>query len=393
MRYFPRIIEKTIKDYLTIFPAVAITGPRQSGKSTTLRKVFGEQYRYVTFDDPLVVNFFEDDPRGFMEKYGNKVIFDEVQKSPEIFHYLKLAIDRDRQNTGKFILTGSSQFSFIKHITESLAGRIGLLSLLPFQRQEITKSLQSKQILKGSYPELASRKYTKTKEWYAAYINNYIERDVRSLYNIGNLRDFQRLVNLLAARTAQELNMSALAGDLGVSVKTIQQWISVLEASYIIFLLPSYHKNLGKRIVKRPKLYFYDTGIVCYLTGIQDESVLSSGPMDGSIFENYVIAEVKKDILHKNLDIQPFYFRSNLGLESDLILEDKEKGITKFIEIKSGKTAKRIMVKSLKKLMAFEQQSKHIVKVKVTGHLVYKGKTEESLGGIQVQNFSDFLGK
>lgn len=392
MKYFPRIIEKTIKDYLAIFPAVGITGPRQSGKSTTLQKVFGHQYRYVTFDDPMVVSFFENDPRGFMEKYENKVIFDEVQKSPEIFHYLKLAIDRDRQNTGKFIITGSSQFSFVKHITESLAGRIGLLSLLPFQREEITKNLQSKQILKGSYPELASRKYIKTKEWYAAYVNNYIERDVRSLHNVGNLRDFQRLVNLLAARTAQELNMSVLANDLGVSVKTIQQWISILEASYIIFLLPSYHKNLGKRIVKRPKLYFYDTGLICYLTGIQDENILFQGPMDGPIFENYVIAEVKKMILHKNLDIQPFYFRSNLGLESDLILEDKEKRTIKFIEIKAGKTAKYAMIKNLKKLIALEQQSKHIVEVKVTGHLVYKGETEESLDDIQLENFSNFLG-
>ena len=392
MRYFPRIIEKTIKDCLAIFPAVGITGPRQSGKSTTLQKVFGRQYRYVTFDDPLTVNFFESDPRGFMEKYGNKVIFDEVQKSPEIFHYLKLAIDQDRQNRGKFILAGSSHFSFVKHITESLAGRIGLLSLLPFQRQEITKNLRAKQILKGSYPELVSRKYTKAKEWYAAYVNNYIERDVRSLYNVGNLRDFQRLVNLLAARAAQELNMSVLANDLGVSVKTVQQWISILEASYIIFLLPSYHKNLGKRIVKRPKLYFYDTGLICYLTGIQDEDALSQGPMDGAVFENYVIAEVKKMVLHKNLDIQLFYFRSNLGLESDLILEDKRKRTVRFIEIKTGKTAKYAMVKNLKKLIALEKQSKHIVKVKVTGHLVYKGKTEEFLDGIQLQNFSNFLG-
>jgi len=391
MKYFPRTIEKTIKDYLTIFPAVGITGPRQSGKSTTLQKVFGRQYRYVTFDDPLVVNYFENDPRGFMEKYGNKVIFDEVQKSPEIFHYLKLAIDRDRQNTGKFILTGSSQFSFIKHITESLAGRIGLLSLLPFQRREIGKDLRPKQILKGSYPELAGRKYFKAKEWYAAYVNNYIERDVRSLYNVGNLRDFQRFINLLAARVAQELNMSVLANDLGVNVKTIQHWISILEASYIIFLLPSYHKNLGKRIIKRPKLYFYDTGLICYLTGIKDEDTLFRGPLDGPIFENYVISEVKKIILHENLDTHAFYFRSNLGLESDLILEDREKKIIKFVEIKSGKTATYAMVKNLKKLVALEQQSKHIAKVKVTGCLVYRGKAEEPLGGIQLQNVSDFL--
>ena len=392
MNYFPRIVEKTIKNYLSLFSAVGITGPRQSGKSTTLKKIFGRQYRYVTFDDPMLIDFLETDSKGFMEEYRDKVIFDEVQKAPEIFHYLKMAIDQDRENKGKFILTGSSQFSFVKYITESLAGRIGLLSLLPFQRKEIISTLQSKHILCGGYPELISRKYANIREWYAAYVNNYIERDVRSLHNIGNLRDFQRLINLLAMQVSQELNFSAFANKLGVNVKTIQSWISILEASYIIFLLPSYHKNLGKRIVKRSKIYFYDTGLVCYLTGIRTQEMLTKGVMDGAIFENYVIAEVKKIIAHKNLDMQMFYFRSNSGIESDLILEDKAQGRINFIEIKSGQTARPLMIKSLETLISIEKTSKHIVPVIVEGTLVYKGKGRQFLSkNIKVQNFSDFL--
>ena len=238
MNYLPRVAETTISKYLAIFPSVAVTGPRQSGKSTMLREKFCPEYTYVTFDDPLEIDFFENDPKGFFKNYSGKVIFDEVQKLPQFFNYLKIEIDNDRQYYGKYILTGSSQFAFIREITESLAGRSGMLSLLPFQIQEIPEKLQPLQILKGSYPEPVVREYEGSSEWYGAYIRNYIERDVRSLYNIGNLRDFQRLVMLLAARTSQELNMSVLANELGVTVATIRKWISVLEASYIIFFLP-----------------------------------------------------------------------------------------------------------------------------------------------------------
>lgn len=392
MKYFPRNIEKVILHYLDIFPSVAITGPRQSGKSTTLRKIFVPEYEYVTFDDPLNIDFFERDPKGFLKNHSKKVIFDEAQKVPKLFNYLKIFIDNNRQEYGDFLLTGSSQFSFIKEITESLAGRAGLLSLLPLQVYEIPAKLRSEQILKGSYPELAARKYTGNNEWCAAYIRNYIERDVRSLYNIGDLRDFQRLVTMLAARCSQELNMSELSREIGITVKTIQKWISVLEASYIIFLLPPYYKNLGKRIVKRPKIYYYDTGLINYLTGISTLDMLEKGPLAGPIFENYIISEVIKAIMHNNKNWKIFYFRSNLGLEVDFIIEDIEEKRLMFIEIKSGYTAHPRMTDDLKKIIEAERKVKHITPVDISGVVLYKGdETIQYNDFITFQNYMKFL--
>lgn len=387
MKYFHRQIEKTVKKYLSIFPAVAVTGPRQSGKSTMLKTIFGNKYTYLTFDDPILIEQFSSDPKGFMNQYNNRIIFDEVQKVPELFHYLKMEIDSDRNNYGKFILTGSSQFAFIKSITETLAGRIGALTLLPFQRSEVPQKLRAKQILFGGYPELATGNYNKSRQWYSAYLRNYLERDVRSLANIGNMRDFQRLIFLLASRTAQELNFSRFARDIGVSVKTIQKWISVLAASYVIFLLPPYYKNLGKRITKRPKLYFYDTGLVCYLTGIRDSETLAKGPMQGEIFETYVISEVVKSICHNDRDAVLYYFRDNLGLEVDLIIEDNSKKTVSFIEIKNSQTIRPQMAKSILSFM--KRRSPHR---KLQGYLVYRGKEKlKMFDKITCLNYADFL--
>lgn len=374
MKYIPRHIEKSLREYLKIFPAVSLTGPRQSGKSTTLREMFGDKYTYVTFDDPLTLDYLAQDPKGFMRQYADRIIFDEAQKTPLLFNYLKIAIDEDRHNYGKFILTGSSQFSLIKQITETLAGRIGALSLLPFHLTELPEKWRKQLILKGSYPELAHLKYENTSQWYGAYINHYIERDVRNIANIGNLSDFQRLIKLLAARVSQELNLSALAGDIGVTVRTVQNWISILEASYIIFLVPSYHKNLGKRLVKRPKLYFYDTGLVCYFTGIEEEAVLRKGPLDGPVFENYVVAEIKKWITHHGLKDQLFYFRTNLGIEVDLIIENLTENVLQLIEIKSTETARPEMFKHIFKVRELESKDQKRKK-RIKSLLVYRGDT------------------
>lgn len=388
MQYIPRHIEKTIREYLKIFPAVSLTGPRQSGKSTTLQEMFKDKYVYVSFDDPLTIDYLAQDPRGFMKKYGNKVIFDEAQKAPLLFNYLKMAIDSDRHNYGNFILTGSSQFTLIKRITETLAGRIGSLSLLPFHLYELPQRWRKDQILKGSYPELVHLKYENTHQWYGAYINHYIERDVRTINNVGNLRDFQRLVKLLAARVSQELNMAAMANDIGVTVRTVQSWLSILEASYIIFLIPSYHKNLGKRIVKRPKLYFYDTGLVCYFTGIEEEAALRKGPLDGPVFENYIVAEIKKWILHHGLNNQLFYFRTNLGIEVDLIIENLSETIIQLIEIKSTQTPKPEMFKNLLKVGELESRKRH--KMQIQNILIYRGETiPEYREGARCLNYFD----
>ncbi|HNV47372.1 MAG TPA: ATP-binding protein [Spirochaetota bacterium] len=392
MKYLHRDAEKTIARYCSLFPAVALTGPRQSGKSTTLKKLFESEYRYVTFDDPTQGAFFDDDPKGFMKRHSGRVIFDEVQKAPKIFDYLKLAIDEDRGSYGHYILTGSSQFAFVKGITESLAGRIGMLSLLPFQYSEIPSPLRERQIVNGSYPELVMRKYDGLGEWYSSYIANYLERDVRSLYNLGNLRDFRRLLMLLAARSAQELNMSELAGEVGVSVNTIRSWISILEASYIIFLLPPYHRNLGKRIVKRPKIYFYDTGIICHLTGISDRKLLDRGPLAGPVFENYIVSEIKKIILHNGRESELYYFRNNLGLEADCIIEDRHAQTVHYVEIKNTRTAKPRMADSLVKLIDLEKNEISPSTRSIEGRIVYAGEERTALSdSIQFIDYRDLL--
>ena len=367
MAYLQRVLESTLHKYLSIFPAIAITGPRQSGKSTLIKHLCKTTHAYVSFDDPSILEFSLLDPKGFMKQYPAPVIYDEIQKSPELFHYIKLEIDENRELRGQFILTGSNQFQIHASITETLAGRIGLLSLLPFQMSEIPSPLRSQYELYGGYPELVAQNYSNVREWHMAYLQNYIERDVRSLSNVENLRDFQRFVFLLASRTAQELNMSTLATEVGVTVRTIQRWISILEASYLIFLLPSFHNNLGKRIVKRPKLYFWDTGLVCSLTGIRSQEVLERGPLSGAIFENMVVADLYKQIHHSHRDQSLFYFRSNLGLEADLIIEDHLENHTMFIEIKRSSTFRNEMIHSLRKILSSLQNNR-------SGYLIYQGE-------------------
>jgi len=378
MKYIRRSIEPTLVRYTKLFPVVAVTGPRQTGKSTTLTKIFND-YKYVTFDDHKVMDFFSQDPEAFMETYNNKVIFDEAQKAPELFNYIKVAVDKDRSNYGKFILTGFSQFTFLTNISESLAGRIGLLSMLPFQFQELSKSLQDDSIFKGGYPELVTRKYKGLEEWYESYINTYIERDVRTLLNVGDLRDFRRLIILLAANVAQVLNMSKLSLELGVSVQTVKRWISVLEASYIIFLLPTYYKNFGKRVRKLPKIYFYDTGLVSFLSGIKDAQVFESSTLCGNIFENYVVLEIYKKELSRNTHAALYYFRTSNQEEIDLIVDRKTS--KDLIEVKPSKSFKLKMVSTIEKFL--EPNDK--------GYLLFRGKEFPYKSDIRICNYKDYL--
>jgi hypothetical protein len=378
MSYIRRIIEPIILRYAQLFPVVAVTGPRQTGKSTTLANLF-KDYKYVTFDDYKVVDFFARDPEAFMEQYKAKVIFDEAQKVPELFNYIKIAVDKDRSNYGKFILTGSNQFSFMTKISESLAGRIGLLTMLPFQFQELPKALIKESIFKGGYPELVVRNYKGLEEWYESYINTYIEKDVRNLLNIGDLRDFRRLIILLAANTAQVLNMSKLALDLGVAVQTVKRWISVLEASYIIFLLPTYYKNFGKRVRKLPKVYFYDTGLVSFLVGINDEQTFESSALSGNVFENYVVSEIYKKELSNDTRSGLYYFRTSNQEEIDLIVDRKVN--KELIEIKSGKSFSSKMTSSIEKFL----------EPKDIGYLLFRGEEFQYKHNVKVLNYKDYL--
>lgn len=378
MNYIPRKIEAKISNYLKLFPVLGITGPRQSGKSTTITSVLPE-YRYVTFDDARQRSFFYDDPEGFMKEYNNNVIFDEVQKIPEIFELIKISVDKDRNNYGKFILTGSSQFSLIKKITESLAGRIGLISMLPMQYSELPENCKEESIFRGGYPELVSRKYVGFDEWYSSYLSSYLEKDVRDLVNIGDLRDFQRLIELLAANVSQCLNMSNYAKDLGVTVQTVKRWISVLEASYIIFLLPPYFKNYGKRIIKSPKLYFYDSGLVSYLTGISNKDLFKNGPMKGSLYENYIVSEViKKDNINDKHNVV-YFFRTSSHEEIDLIIDRKVN--KELIEIKHTSSFKPKMMETISKYLEDDD----------VGYLLYNGDEFPYKSNIKIINYSQYL--
>lgn len=357
-QYIPRQMEELLLKRVKQFPAVAVTGPRQCGKSTLLKELFSKTHAFVSFDDPLAREQAISDPKLFLENLGKKVVIDEIQYVPQLLSYVKIAIDRDRQRHGYFILTGSQQFTLIKNLGDSLAGRIALLDLLPFHFEEkrlishLKKALSETQgtflhaCLRGSYPEIALDRTLDPSAWYGGYLRTYLERDVRTLYNIGSLRDFQLFMQLLASRTSQILNITSLSRDLGVGVNTIKRWISILEASRIISLLPPYHRNLGKRLTKAPKVYFLDCGLVCYLTGIQNRAHLMQGPMAGALFENFCIQETVKNFSFRGIRPLLFYFRSHNGLEVDLLIE---KGLLQLfpIEIKLTKTPKPAMAESI----------------------------------------------
>lgn len=378
--YIHRKLEKTLKKYISIFPIVGIIGPRQSGKSSLLKEIFGKEYSYVTFDDLTTINLFYDDPEKFMRINSNRVIFDEAHKAPEIFNYIKLAVDNDRSNYGKFIITGSAQFLLMKNISESLAGRIGLLTLLPFEVSEIQSYLTKDTTFRGGYPELVLRNYYASEEWFASYIDTYLQKDLRLLSNIGDIRDFNRMIRLLAARTAQILNLSEISKELGIAVSTVKRWISVLEISFIIFLLPPFYDNLGKRIIKSPKIYFYDTGLVSYLTGISNYELYAKGPMSGSIFENFVVSEILKKEKHSDSKAELFYLRTNHGVEVDLIIDRK---ITRqFIEIKNSETFRPQMAKSIEILMPAENRN---------GLVLYNGEDITYSERIKATSYENFL--
>lgn len=377
MRYLKRNAEKSILRLLKAFPVVGLTGPRQSGKSTLLQHLL-KDYEYVSFDDIRKIQLYEEDPVGFMNRYAKKIIFDEVQNVPEIFQSVKFLVDKNRLNYGNFVLTGSSNFSFLHSASESLAGRIGLLSLLPFEYREIPKAQQKEAIFKGSYPELILRDYYESQLWYSAYVDTYIHKDLRTLANIGDIRDFHRFIQLLASRISQTLDMSHFAKDLGVSVPTIKRWTSILEASYIIFLLPPYHGNHRKRIIKSPKIYFFDTGLVSYFTGIQSFQQYDLGPLSGALFENYVISEIYKKELHSLSDNKLFFLRTYDQNEIDLIID--KKNYRELIEIKKTSTFKPSMIKALKSF-----QSKNDA-----GYFLYQGEKEQ-YNDISILPFNEYL--
>jgi len=344
VKYIHRNIERVVQEAIASFPCTAVTGPRQSGKSTLLLNSM-QGYNYVTLDDPIAREQAISDPQLFLDTLGPKGIIDEIQLAPQVLSYVKMRVDAARSVKGQFVFTGSQQFSLIRNLGDSLAGRIGLFDLLPFSLDELQKAAPQQSIaeyfvsaaLRGMYPEPVLDMAIRPERWFGSYVQTYLERDVRSIYNIGNLRDFQRFMQLLAGRIGQLLNLSSFASDIGVSISTIKSWLSILEASRIVYLLLPYYNNLGKRVTKAPKAYFLDIGLVCYLTGIRDKTHLLQGPLAGPLFENFCVHEVVKHFLNAGQRPSLYYLRTSNGLEVDLLIEKSYQELIP-VEVKLSKT-------------------------------------------------------
>lgn len=331
-----RTAEKELLNLAGQFKSVALLGPRQSGKTTLAKMAFPDKH-YVSFENPDIRRFALDDPRGFLDQFPNGVILDEIQRTPEIFSYLQEILDNQKK-PGSFILTGSNNFELQESISQSLAGRIAYLFLLPFDLKEIPLqdhlSIQTR-LFSGSYPPIYDQNIQPEK-WFQNYIRTYIERDVRQIKNITDLDAFELFLRICAGRNGQILNMQSMAIQVGVDHKTISSWISLLEQSFIVFRLKPHHKNFNKRLIKSPKLYFYDSGLVCALLGIQTAQQLTTHPLYGAVFESFIISELLKSRYHAGLESNLYYWRDNTGHEIDIIVD--QAGDLYPIEIKAGKT-------------------------------------------------------
>jgi predicted AAA+ superfamily ATPase len=393
----PRALARVIQKALRTFPAIVVTGPRQSGKTTLLRAMCAETHAFVTLEDPDVRIRAKEDPLQFLDRYRPPVIIDEIQYVPELLSYIKTRIDENRK-PGQWLFTGSQHFGLMQGISQSLAGRAAVLSLLPFSlaerlgKGETTLAVDdwirqlrtiptaesavslSEVLLRGSYPEIASRRAVDRQLWCGSYVATFLERDVRNLAHIGDLSQFERFLRLCAVRTGQILNLTDLARDIGVSVPTAKRWLSVLEAGYQVFLLYPYYQSLGKRLVKSPKMYFNDTALASYLLGLNDKDALFNSPNFGNLFETMVVTDVLKRFRHSGKMPSMYYLRTRDGLEIDLVLELGQK--LALFEIKSAMTAWPKHADSLARLMSGLKspvQTAGVVSRAVGGFLIKKG--------------------
>jgi len=343
--FLPRLLAASIREALEGFPAVLVTGPRQSGKTTLLREELGEGAGYVTFDDPLEREFARSDPEGFLDRFqGRRAILDEVQYVPELFQYLKIRIDRERHAHGRWLLTGSQQFGLMARVTESLAGRVAILELLPLSLLEIPEDDRlelAREIWLGGYPDPRLRPDTRDL-WMSAYVQTYVERDVRQLHNVHDLRAFEAFVALCATRHGQQLNMASLSREAGISQPTVKTWLGALEAAYLVHLLPPYFESFGKRVVKSPKLYLADSGIACTLTRQPSAEAALAGAMGGALFEGWVVSEAVKAFTHHGRRPELYFWRSHDGLEVDLLIRIADRLVPVEIKLTATPTPRHV---------------------------------------------------
>ena len=359
-----RTIKKAMDIYLGKYPILVLTGPRQSGKTTFLKNEFAN-YTYINLENLDNRTYALNDPNGFLAEHGNFVIFDEAQRAPELFSYLQTKVDNDKI-MGQYILSGSQNFHLMRNISQSLAGRVALFKLLPFDNLEMEHAEwlnddYAVNLQRGFYPAIYDRDIP-SKVFYSNYVQTYVERDLTELIQVKNLKQFRNFITLCAARVGQLLNLNSLANECGISQPTAKAWISVLETSYILYQLQPFHSNINKRMTKNSKLYFYDTGLVCFLLKINDAASLKTSAYKGSLFENYVINEYIKQQYHQNLLLDFWFWRDAVGHEVDFIWQNTEK--LNLVEIKASETIIPDMFKGLsymKKFMPDLIESKTIV--------------------------------
>ncbi len=378
-----RIAASKIQQLAANFKSVAVTGPRQSGKTTLSKSLFPEK-AYLSLENPDVRRFALEDTRGFLLRYQSGAIFDEVQRVPELFSYLQEILD-DSTEPGRFILTGSNNFLLQQNISQSLAGRVAFLNLLPFSTEELFEtgdSLDENQLIfKGLYPPIYEPGIP-PEDWFPNYLRTYIDRDVRQIKNITDLIVFERFIRLLAGRNGQELNLTSLAVDTGVDTKTVQSWIGILESSFIIYLLRPHYKNFNKTLIKRPKVYFYDTGLVCSLLGISNAEQVALHPLRGALFESLVVTELVKQRTNAGKPVNLYYWRDKTGHEVDVVIDNGLSLVP--IEIKAGKTVNNEFFGNITYWSKLSGAT--------SGYIAYAGnQIEERSNGITVLNWFELL--
>ncbi|MFA5249947.1 MAG: ATP-binding protein [Parachlamydiales bacterium] len=335
----PRELAKKLKELVQSYPVIALTGPRQSGKTTLVKELFSKTFKYVNLENLELRNFAKNDPKAFLQENPNPLIIDEAQYAPDLFSYIQVIADENKK-PGQFILTGSQNFLLLEKISQSLAGRVSIFHLLPFSLKELKeadyKTPQLEELLfTGFYPKIYDQKL-EPKEWYSNYIQTYTERDVRTLKNIQDLGTFQIFLKMCAARTGQLLDLTSIGNDCGISHNTVKDWINILEASFMVFLLRPHFNNFNKRLVKSPKIYFYDSGLLCHLLGIESAQQLKTHYLRGGIFESFIISELFKNRINQKKNPNIYFWRDQHGHEIDCLIENGS--ILTPVEIKSAKT-------------------------------------------------------
>jgi len=392
-RFIQRSLAPVLKRAAAEFPVVVLTGPRQSGKTTLLKHLFRGRYTYVSLEPPDVRATAVADPRGFLDGHPPPAIFDEVQYAPDLLFYIKERVDARRDVPGQYLLTGSQNLGLMQQVGESLAGRAAILRLLPLSRREAAgkphrrlpwetgtaprgqasgRTAMWSEFLRGGYPELAAQPRRDPVLWHSSYVQTYLERDVRSLRQVADLTQFQSFVRALAARSAQLVHFTDLARDLGVAVNTVKAWLSVLEATYQVIILRPYYANVGKRLVKTPKVYFTDVGTLCHLTGLRDPGHAAAGPLGGAILETAVLTEIVRTLTHRGIDPQVYFWRTSTGVEVDFVVQTE--GSLVPIEVKLSATPRAAMAAGIRAFRRdFGDRS-------APGYVIHGGDTRLPLG-------------